>query len=66
MDLGRSVTRRATDAVAPVTGWKSSSAEADAFSHEVVRTAASFPQLVISSPALRTGYARLVAWESSG
>ena len=28
-----------------------------------MRTAASFPQLVISSPALRAGYARLVAWE---
>jgi hypothetical protein len=37
--------------------------EAGAFAHEVVRTAASFPQLVISSAALRTGYARLVAWE---
>jgi hypothetical protein len=39
--------------------------EADAFAHEVVRTAASFPQLVISSAALRTGYARLVALEIS-
>jgi hypothetical protein len=37
--------------------------EAEAFAHEVVRTAASFPQLVISSPALRAGYARLVAAE---
>ena len=37
--------------------------EADAFAHEVVRTAAAFPQLVISSPALRAGYARLVAAE---
>ena len=37
--------------------------EAEAFAHEVVRTAASFPQLVISSAALRSGYARLVAWE---
>ena len=37
--------------------------EADAFAHEVVRTTASFPQLVISSPALRAGYARLVAAE---
>ncbi len=37
--------------------------EAAAFAHEVVRAAASFPQLVISSPALRAGYARLVAWE---
>ena len=33
------------------------------FAHEVVRAAASFPQLVISSPALRAGYARLVASE---
>ncbi len=37
--------------------------EAAAFAAEVVRAAASFPQLVISSPALRAGYARLVAWE---
>jgi hypothetical protein len=37
--------------------------EASAFAHEVVRTAASFPQLVISSPALRAGYARLVETE---
>jgi hypothetical protein len=37
--------------------------EVQAFAHEVVRTAASFPQLVISSAALRAGYARLVAWE---
>jgi len=37
--------------------------EAGAFAHEVVRTAASFPQLVIASPALRAGYARLVAAE---
>ena len=37
--------------------------EAGAFAHEVVRTASSFPQLVISSPALRAGYARLVAAE---
>jgi hypothetical protein len=37
--------------------------EATAFAHEVVRVAASFPQLVISSPALRAGYARLVACE---
>jgi hypothetical protein len=37
--------------------------EASAFAHEVVRTAASFPQLVISNPGLRAGYARLVAWE---
>ena len=37
--------------------------EASAFAHEVVRVAASFPQLVISHPALRAGYARLVEWE---
>ncbi len=37
--------------------------EANAFAHEVVRTAASFPQLVISSQVLRAGYARLVGWE---
>jgi hypothetical protein len=37
--------------------------EAAAFAAEVVRAAASFPQLVISSAALRAGYARLVAWE---
>jgi hypothetical protein len=37
--------------------------EVSSFSHEVVRAAASFPQLVISSPGLRAGYARLVAWE---
>ena len=38
--------------------------EASAFAHEVVRSAAKFPQLVISSPALRAGYARLVEWET--
>src|SRR5215472_1792238 len=37
--------------------------EANAFAHEVVRTAAAFPQMVISSAALRAGYARLVEWE---
>ncbi|MFO0908622.1 MAG: hypothetical protein U0794_09710 [Isosphaeraceae bacterium] len=37
--------------------------EANAFAHEVVRIASSFPQMVISSPALRAGYARLVEWE---
>jgi hypothetical protein len=37
--------------------------EANAFAHEVVRAAASFPQMVIASPALRAGYARLVEWE---
>jgi hypothetical protein len=38
--------------------------EAGSFSHEVVRAAAQFPQLVISSAALRAGYARLVEWET--
>ncbi len=38
--------------------------EAIAFAHEVVRTSSSFPQLVIASPALRAGYARLVAAEA--
>jgi len=37
--------------------------EANAFAHEVVRVAATFPQMVIASPALRAGYARLVEWE---
>jgi hypothetical protein len=37
--------------------------EANAFAHEVVRSAAAFPQMVISNPALRAGYARLVEWE---
>ncbi len=37
--------------------------EASAFAHEVVRAAARFPRLVIASPALRAGYARLVEWE---
>ncbi len=37
--------------------------EAGAFAAEVVRTASSFPQLVISSAALRAGYARMVASE---
>ena len=37
--------------------------EAGAFAAEVVRAASSFPQLVISSAALRAGYARLVASE---
>ena len=36
---------------------------ASAFAAEVVRVASSFPQLVISSPALRAGYARLVEAE---
>jgi hypothetical protein len=37
--------------------------EANAFAHEVVRVAGSFPQMVIASPALRAGYARLVEFE---
>ena len=37
--------------------------EANAFAHEVVRSASAFPQMVISSAALRAGYARLVEWE---
>ena len=37
--------------------------EANAFAVEVVRAAASFPQMVIASPALRAGYAKLVEWE---
>jgi hypothetical protein len=37
--------------------------EAAAFAHEVVHEAARFPQLVISDPALRAGYARLVEAE---
>ena len=37
--------------------------EANAFAHEVVRAAASFPQMVITNAALRAGYARLVEWE---
>ena len=37
--------------------------EASTFAHEVVRVASSFPQLVITSPALRAGYARLVETE---
>jgi len=37
--------------------------EVSAFAHEVVRVGAQFAQLVIASPALRAGYARLVEWE---
>lgn len=37
--------------------------EAAAFAAEVVRAASSFPQLVISSAALRAGYARMVEQE---
>ncbi len=38
--------------------------EVNAFAHEVVRSASKFPQLVISSPALRAGYAKLVEHET--
>lgn len=34
-----------------------------AFAHEVVRASARFPRLVIANPALRAGYAKLVAFE---
>jgi hypothetical protein len=37
--------------------------EALAFAHEVVRVAARFPRLVLANPALRAGYAKLVAFE---
>lgn len=37
--------------------------EASAFAFEVVRVSSSFPHLVIASPGLRAGYARLVEWE---
>ena len=37
--------------------------EAQSFAHEVVHQAGQFPQLVISDPALRAGYARLVEAE---
>ncbi len=38
--------------------------EVSAFAHEIVRSAAKFPQMVISSAALRAGYARLVEYET--
>jgi hypothetical protein len=38
--------------------------EVSAFAHEVVRSAAQFPQMVIASPALRAGYAKLVEFET--
>ncbi len=38
--------------------------EVSAFAHEVVRSASKFPQLVIESPALRAGYAKLVEAET--
>ncbi|CAN5886558.1 hypothetical protein BH23PLA1_BH23PLA1_32720 [soil metagenome] len=38
--------------------------EVSAFAHEIVRSAAGFPQLVISSAALRAGYAKLVEHEA--
>jgi hypothetical protein len=37
--------------------------EVEAFAHEVVRVAGSFPRLVIANPALRAGYAKLVEHE---
>ena len=38
--------------------------EVQTFSHEVVRQAGKFPELVIAEPALRAGYARLVEAET--
>ena len=38
--------------------------EVSAFSHEVVRSASKFPRMVIESPALRAGYAKLVEAET--
>src|SRR5262249_36161310 len=38
--------------------------EVNAFAHDVVRAAASFSQMVITSPPLRAGYAKLVEWET--
>ncbi len=38
--------------------------EVAAFATEVVRAGSKFPRLVIDNPALRAGYARLVAWET--
>ncbi len=38
--------------------------EVSAFSHEVVRAASKFPQMVIENAALRAGYARLVEYET--
>lgn len=38
--------------------------EVSAFAHEVVRAASKFPRMVIESPALRAGYARLVEYET--
>jgi hypothetical protein len=37
--------------------------EVSAFAHDVIRVASSFPQLVIASPALRAGYAKMVESE---
>ena len=48
---GRSATPRATGRRMPRYWMEKLQREAEAFAHEVVRTAASFPQLVISSPA---------------
>ncbi|RUL86952.1 hypothetical protein [Tautonia sociabilis] len=38
--------------------------EVQAFAHEVVRVAGSFPRLVLANPALRAGYAKLVEHEA--
>lgn len=38
--------------------------EVSAFAHEVVRAASKFPRMVIESPALRAGYAKLVEFET--
>ena len=38
--------------------------EVEAFAHQVVRVASAFPRLVIASPALRAGYAKLVEHEA--
>jgi hypothetical protein len=38
--------------------------EVSAFAHEVVRSASKFPRMVIESPALRAGYAKLVEAET--
>ncbi|MEO6807533.1 MAG: hypothetical protein ABI353_00270 [Isosphaeraceae bacterium] len=64
-DVGPHVFRYSdTDRVQTPRFWMSKlQREINAFAHEVVRVAAGFPQMVIASPALRAGYARLVEWE---
>ena len=59
----RFATPRADRAKMPRYWMEKLQREASAFAHEVVRVASSFPQLVITSPALRAGYARLVESE---